>query len=230
MMSPELYTLFWLLESEHLYVPVDAYNTQIAELTKECKTDVKSDKNVDKVKKTIEVLKQELSSQQKEKEKLDQFLESKKEIIVQNFFNLECNLPFLQYCCLPRLRLSPSDAIFSVKFINTMIALKGQPFLDQLEFKFNTVKLLYPTVLACSEVEAFDLGVFCEELLEITKNLNDNVRLYADAKGGKKFDKSNIGEVHKIRYAILLLYKSLTEVFETTFRDSTFMQVNIVKT
>jgi THO complex subunit 2 len=225
MMSPELFTLFWYLDSEHLFVPQDAYNTQIADLLKESKSDSKSDKNLDRAKKNIEALKQEMSSKLVEKEKLNRYLQGKKDQLIANFFNSDINIHFYQHCILPRIRLSPSDAIYCVKFINTIMQLKEISPIDQLEIRFNTVKYLYPTVLACSEFEAFNMGIFTEEILDITSNLNDNAKLYSDFKGGKKYDKSQQAEVSKIRYSVLMNYKSLCEVFEASFRDSTFMQV-----
>jgi Transcription factor/nuclear export subunit protein 2 len=150
-------------------------------LQKDTKADSKSktDKATDKIKKNIEILKQEHSSQQKEKEKIDAFLEGHKDDIIRNFFNSEHNMAFVQYCCLPRLRLSPSDAIFTVKFLNAMMTLKRYPYLDQLEFKFNIVKTLFPSVQCCSEMEAKNLGIFFREILSMTENIHDNSKLYS---------------------------------------------------
>jgi THO complex subunit 2 len=164
---------------------ITSYNSHIAELQKDPKADAKAkpDKNSDKIKKNIEILKQEHQSQQKEKEKIDAFLDSHKEDIIRNFFNSESNIAFVQYCCLPRLRLSPSDAIFTAKFFDTIMALKEYPYLDQLEFKFNIVKVLIPSVLSCSEMEAKNLGIFFKEILSFTENIHDNAKLYAVFEG-----------------------------------------------
>ena len=156
------------------------YNSHITELQKDPKADskTKSDKVSDKIKKNIEILKQEHQSQQKEKEKIDVFLETHKEDIIKNFFNSDSNIPFVQYCCLPRLRLSPSDAIFTAKFFDTLIQLKNLPYVDQLEFKFNMVKTLIPSVQCCSEMEAKNLGIFFREILAFSENIHDNSKLY----------------------------------------------------
>ena len=178
--TPELYCLFWILEPENLFVPTDAYSTQIEKLQDSAKTDSKSkpDKNTEKLKKNIEILKQEQSSQQKEKEKLDVFLMAKKVILTDQFFEAKNNVAFAQFCCLPRLRLSPADAIYCVKFLNCLINIKGLPFLEQLEFRFGILQILFPSTQCCSKEEATNLGVFFKELLAVADLLNDNHKLY----------------------------------------------------
>lgn len=59
------------------------------------------------------------------------------------------------------------------------MALKGYPYLDQLEFKFNIVKVLIPSVQCCSEMEAKNLGIFFKEMLGFTENIHENSKLYA---------------------------------------------------
>lgn len=60
-----------------------------------------------------------------------------------------------------------------------MMALKKYPYLDQLEFKFNVVKTLFPSVQCCSEIESKNLGIFFREILSMTENIHDNSKLYS---------------------------------------------------
>jgi hypothetical protein len=107
-MSPELYTLFWALEPKQLTVPKETYQIQMEEMHKEIKKleddtanqgKAKHDKEIDKIRRNIDILKQEMNSQTKEKEKMDKFLMDNKEKITENFNEVKKRpIEFLQYC------------------------------------------------------------------------------------------------------------------------------------
>lgn len=230
------------------------YNAQIDEMQKEIKrhdelkgeAKNKSEREIEKLKKSIESLNKEKTSQQKEKEKFDQFLEEQKSRILdkihEGFFrpiregdnnDSAGNIPFLQHCILPRLRLSPEDAIYSVKFLKVLMNLKNLQFLDQLEFRFSIIKALFPAVFSCSEYEAFNLGLFFKELLGFTEFIHDPAKIYAvgckvtqEANPGKKYDKSHLAEVNMIKLVVLLFFGLFTETIDKALYNSTDVQVH----
>jgi hypothetical protein len=232
------------LESEHIYTPVEAYNTQIEEMNNEIKrleetkpeAKNKVEKDIEKIKKSIEILRQEQSSQIKEKEKFDGFFQLKKTPILLNFFTTERNIPFIQHCLLPRLRLSHSDSIYCAKFMHYVFNLQNYDPRDQLEFKFAVIKTIFPTIQCCSENEAFSLGVFLREILAFSENIFDssknfsvNLILRQEAISGKKSVKTNTADDNKIKLVMLVMFKKLAEMLDNFIRDSTYMQVrNII--
>lgn len=93
------------------------------------------------------------------------FLLANKEAIIKNFNEVKKRpVEFLQFCLLPRMRLSPGDALYCVNFLETIHKLIGSNFLNQLETIFNLFMLLLPNIKCCSEKEAFNMGLFLKDL------------------------------------------------------------------
>lgn len=98
-MNPELYTMFWLFTLDDIFVPQDRYDAEIDKLSKDIlkleetknqenaaggssKTPKsKTEKEIDKVKSSIEKLKDENTKLLKKKENVEQFIIARKEKI-----------------------------------------------------------------------------------------------------------------------------------------------------
>ena len=131
-------------------------------------------KDVERIERNIEILKSEWKNLKKEKEKVDEFLVSKKEtIITTTNFDIRKLSPFIQYCLLPRLKISAKDSIFCVRFIEYIHQLRDTSFITQINFTFTLLMSLLPAIQCCSENEAYNIGVFFKEILELIKNWND---------------------------------------------------------
>lgn len=134
-------------------------------------------KDTERIKRNIEILNSEWKNLKKEKEKIDEFLLAKKEDILKSSnFDIRKWSPFIQYCLLPRLRISAKDSIFCVRFIEYIHYMRESSFIIQINFAFTLLINLLPSIQCCSENEAYNLGVFFKEILELVKNWNDDYR------------------------------------------------------
>lgn len=135
----------------------------------------KAVKDVERIKRNIEILKSEWKNLKKEKEKIDEYLMSRKDNILANSnFDIRKLYPFIQYCLLPRLRISAKDSIFCVRFVEYVHLLRETSFVNKINFAFTLLINLLPSIQCCSENEAYNIGVFFKEILELVKNWNDD--------------------------------------------------------
>ena len=164
-----------------------------------------------------------MSSQNKEKEKIDAFQLANKDKIVANFGDVKKRpLELLQFCQLPRMRLSPGDAQYCAKFLDMTHKLIGSNFQNQLETVFNLIMLLLPNIKCCSEKEAFNMGLFQKEILQLTENWNNEKEFEKDIRriglkfdsSGQKTDQIEKYDIKKYKLIILLMFKKVTNAIE----------------
>lgn len=182
--TPEFYGLFWFLELHDIVVPNERYDEEIAKLTKEAaflQKDVKEDKGdssqvkkkLDRINQVIENLKIEKKEYIENSKKCVAFLESRKDFMLHNINRPnDLSSAFMQYCIFPRLMLSPSDAIYAIKFIALLFRFKVQhiKFLDILEVM---LKRLLPAIQCCTENEAYNFGIFFVEVFRLIQYWQD---------------------------------------------------------
>jgi len=171
-----------------LILYVDRYSNQIGELKKEIallesskeRTDSKILKTIDRIKKGIVILQQEELNLQKEKDKIHSFIEAHKTAIL-NGFSLEPQklVPFSQFCLLPRLRLSPEDAIYCSRIVDYLLDLNKVSFKKRLEAKFELVYLILPCLQCCSESESYNVGVFLKDILKFALDYHSDSQFEA---------------------------------------------------
>lgn len=162
-------------------------------------------KEIERMKRNIEGLKQEKKNLLKESTKIHTFLKSRKDQLIEKLdFDIKKFLPFVQFCLLPRIKLSSADSIFCVKFIEFLHTIKGSTFSSQINLAFDLVSSLIPTLQSLSENEAYNMGVFFKEILEVSQNWNDEMKFYNDiqAANDKSTDKEKVS-TNKMKALVL---------------------------
>ncbi|KAH8922808.1 hypothetical protein BT69DRAFT_208123 [Atractiella rhizophila] len=85
---------------------------------------------------------------------------------------------FLQYCVIPRARLSPIDAMFSAKYIR-LLHERGIPnFVTASVYNKLFSSAITPLLLQASEQEAKNLGLFLCQILEHVHHLKQSKKVY----------------------------------------------------
>lgn len=176
-LSPELYTTFWGLSLQDLFVPRKRYEAEIAKQHATLKAleensdnshaaITKRKKDKVKIQEVLDRLSSELEQQEQNAKAVHQRLIKEKDSWLTSCPDLiKVNMEFLQRCIFPRCTVSMMDAIYCARFVHTLHSL-GTPF-------FNTVnhidvlicKTLQPMICSCTEYEAGRFGRFlCETL------------------------------------------------------------------
>lgn len=78
---------------------------------------------------------------------------------------------------LPRVTLTPADALYTAKFFLTLHSL-GTPFFSTIVYVDKVLRQLTPTVLCSSRREATCLGVFMLETLTTFQRWYDSKSVY----------------------------------------------------
>mmetsp|Transcript_22330 Transcript_22330/g.28886 ORF Transcript_22330/g.28886 Transcript_22330/m.28886 type:complete len:425 (-) Transcript_22330:416-1690(-) len=164
--SPELYLKFWSLSLADIFVPTASYSSAINELKEKRRMytsgDDKRKKEAMKCTTLIEQLQLELKSQ-----------ESRHQFVRKNFKHSLCHnrsqlSEFLRLCVLPRLRLSPEDALYAAKFLYLLQDLGGLSILLCLDL---TLTQTLPLLYVSTDREASSLGFFTRSILYPLLNL-----------------------------------------------------------
>lgn len=176
-LSPELYTTFWGLSLQDLFVPRKRYEAEIGKQHAALKAleensdnshvaITKRKKDKVKIQEVLDRLSSELQQQEQNVKAVHQRLVREKDSWLTSCpDSLKINMEFLQRCIFPRCVFSMMDAIYCARFVHTLHSL-GTPF-------FNTVnhidvlicKTLQPMISSCTEYEAGRFGRFlCETL------------------------------------------------------------------
>ena len=154
-------------------------NIKVIENTKE-KGESRSKilKDVERVKRNIDILKSEKKTMLKEQEKTNAFIEKVRVKVIRTL-SLEIQKlgPFIQYCLMPRIRVSAKDALYCSVFLQKLCKLRKITFTHQIKLNFSIFSTLIPSLQCSSENEAYNLGVFFKEMLELTKNWNSESKL-----------------------------------------------------
>lgn len=78
----------------------------------------------------------------------------------------EISVFLLQHCIYPRLMMSPSDALYSFKFLVILVELRV-PKLNVLNVLAQVLKGIIPTIHCCTNNEAENLGIFLMEYFQL---------------------------------------------------------------
>jgi THO complex subunit 2 len=182
--TPEFYGLFWFLKLHDILVPSERYDDEVAKLTKDAsllQKDAKDDKGegsqskkkLDRINQIIENLKTEKKEYTENSKRYLSFLESKKHSMLNKLIRPnELSSSFMQYCIFPRLMLSPSDAIYSIKFIGLLFKYKV-PYINFLDILEMMLKRLLPAIQCCTENEAYNFGIFFVEVFRLIQYWQD---------------------------------------------------------
>jgi hypothetical protein len=184
--SPQLYFIFWSLQLKDIYAPINIYEKEIEKNKKDIEKSnddtkiqeqARSKKDIEKLYQNIKNLENEKINSIKYTQKIYEFLESKKELLLDDMnipktSKREISKYLIQYCLYPRLIISKVDAIYAAKMLILLINLKIQN-LNLFDIMQKLVKFLIPCMICLSESEAQNLGVFLLELLKQIKIWQD---------------------------------------------------------
>lgn len=108
---------------------------------------------------------------------IDTYLEGKLFAGVQPDQFDQINFTFIQVCLHPRLLFSPADAIYSAKFILLLQKKRIYPFnfVDCIKKLICTV---LPCIKCCTQLEAFNLGIFFLEIFRALERWGENEELW----------------------------------------------------
>ena len=176
--SPALYSCFWSLTLNDIYVPEACYAGQIDRLKKALadleNTDRLDPKAKDKdIKKWKENLALDLDKMEKEQKRqkdnrsrtLDRIEKDKNSLVLASK-GAHKAMPqfFLQTCVFPRCVQSPEDAVYCAKFIKLLHS-KKTPNLSTILIYNMIIGSFGPMVFSRTEQEAKHLGMFLSEML-----------------------------------------------------------------
>ena len=123
-LNSKIYLVFWALRLQDIFVPTDIYNERFQanrEQIKKSENSSSKKKEADKLKKSYQQLNNEMDKQiERKKMTLDYLQENKEEIFKMPLPTTntgEISINFVMNCVYPRIKFSPADAIYSVKFI-----------------------------------------------------------------------------------------------------------------
>lgn len=84
----------------------------------------------------------------------------------------------MQHCIMPRVLLSPEDALYCARFL-LLLNEVDVPAFSMARALSCCVKMVAPHLLACTETEAACLGIFMSEMLKFGSKLCDDAAFYA---------------------------------------------------
>jgi len=141
--TPELYTLFWALSLDNIYVPVERYDAEVQRLNEEISnldkgadaqktTKAKKDKNIERIQNSKENFENEKQKLLQNKDKIDKFIEERKDALFEGITSRRINHVFVQVCLFPRLIFSPGDAVYAAKFVEKWHKVRRLSYIDFL--------------------------------------------------------------------------------------------------
>eukprot|EP00466_Bigelowiella_natans_P018578 jgi/Bigna1/80425/fgenesh1_pg.71_\ len=145
--SPEFYTVFWEMDRCDLAVPEKLYEDQISKLKAQIADgpspdlkDQKWSKEKDRMLKTMSKLRDEVAAQRKNQKSVMETLKKRKDYWLADMKSKsETGSCFLQYCILPRCFLTPNDALYCAKFLETILKI-DTPWLSMIHFYDQLIK------------------------------------------------------------------------------------------
>jgi len=175
---PALYSCFWSLTLNDIYVPeacyagqIDRLKKAIADLENSDRLDPKAkDKDIKKWKENLTLDLDKMEKEQKwlkdnRKRTLDRIEKDKNSLVLASKGTVKA-MPqfFLQTCVFPRCVQSPEDAVYCAKFIKLLHS-KKTPNLSTILIYDMIIGYFGPLVFSRTEQEANHLGMFLSEVL-----------------------------------------------------------------
>jgi len=186
-MTTEFYLIFWSLSLYDIKVPIKAYDTQIAILRAKYNTVQREVEESDKRKKemtrclnVVDVLTTELAAQKDHCKQILGDLEMHRDKLlgaVVEDQRRSISEAVLQRCVMPRVTVTPEDALFCATFFHKLHALETPNF-SSLQYYDRVVKDVFPVVYCATDREAHCLGVFLRATFEPLKRWRFDRRLY----------------------------------------------------
>jgi len=194
--SPEFYSVFWSLSMYDLRVPEKLYKSQIKKLKDQedslRKTsgdkgdDAKRKKERERCNKTIKRLEDELDKQKKNYEQVMASLRISKDKWLKDIKEKDqTGHAFVQHCVVPRLLLTPIDALYCARFLEVVLEL-DTPWLSMIHFYDLLLKITPNAISSCTSNEASRFGRFLGEILASLFKWKDSERQYKENCASKR--------------------------------------------
>ncbi|KRX01417.1 Armadillo-type fold [Pseudocohnilembus persalinus] len=180
--NPELFTTFWMLNLENIFLPESAYKAEIEKLEiniREKQLKREKERDLEKTKDCVFKLKQEFERQKQNKIRFDQKLEqiNKTNWVPQEKDKfLQFASVFVSQCIVPRLTIDASEAMYCAKFIIFILGIQGpqkqkrNSILTRIEI---FLQLVLPYAKCATGQEASRIAIFTLEILKLFKDWND---------------------------------------------------------
>lgn len=198
-LSPSFYVTFWHLSISDIFVPMDAYQTEINRNGAAVRVidNDRSDPSVaghhrrragrqELVQQTLDVsaeLKLHIRDHNLTRKRLS--AEKGYWFNTEKYHQRDTTVAFIQYCLLPRAQLSPNDASFCARFIKEIHKL-GTPKFHTVGVYDNTfTKGLGTLIFTCTQREAENLGRFMKEMLSDLHSWHKDKNVYDREAHGK---------------------------------------------
>ena len=194
-----LYMLFWSLSLYDIFAPVDKYQYEIkrikdkyAELDRKSTTTINTanlkENEIAKLRKqreadmkqmmiTVAALSDELLIQKKHVDQVKELLSTSKDSLIVSRSNHSVSGIILQHLVLPRVMMSPADAVFCVRFCKVLHELEVPNFC-LLEFYNGFIELMLPLLFASTETEAKVIGHALHEILAVVNRWRKSQSIY----------------------------------------------------
>jgi THO complex subunit 2 len=239
--TPEFYTVFWTLNLDNIYVPVDRYDDEIKRLQEELQqlegksanesgrqAKSKKEKNIERLKGARENFEQEKKKLIENRDKVDAFLNQRKEFLFLATApgpgvttQKSINNYAIQTCFFLRCMFSPADAMFCAKFVEKLHKLKKASFTnDLLHSIYNIVNRIIPCIQCSTEREVYNMGQFFSELFSLVSMWNDETKLKQEA---KKYQ-DNV-DISYTQYVVLAIFLKVRIIILNFLSSKEFMQV-----
>lgn len=170
--TKRVYLWFWTHSLYDIFVPTAEYDAvisrkraEISQIQRNALTmDSSAKRKCDKLQAQITQLKEERTTQEQHVRRVLRQLHDEKELLfdVENHKNTV--MCVLQHFVLPRLVMSPEDALYCAKFVAALHE-AGTPYFSTLMFYDKAHRVATPTLLSATPREALSLAVFLREIL-----------------------------------------------------------------
>jgi THO complex subunit 2 len=235
-MNKEMYVTFWSSVLYDIHVPFPQYEAEIARLRNAVTigsvsgqlTASERKKAKEKTTQLIEKLINEQKDQVNHRKKVFERLEQKKtSFFVNGLQNHDTIIELLQKCVLPRVLLSPEDALFTAKFMERLHQI-NTPGFSTLQY-YHMINLKLPTMVLCvTEREAGNFGIFLKESLSLLLRWYQNITLYEEGAIGKvgfSLDSNKMLGHRQFKKMYSKWHKWMEKVYATTLQSEEYMQI-----
>ncbi|KAJ1445110.1 transcription factor/nuclear export subunit protein 2-domain-containing protein [Pelagophyceae sp. CCMP2097] len=204
--TPELYLLFWSLSLQDLQVPTKSYELQQAALKARShapfNADDKGKKEAKRCGEVCDTLATEVRQRTAHHAVVCLELERANAGLMGGVADRDrryISESVLQTCVLPRLTLSPEDALYCAAFFHKLHDMKTPNF-SSLQYFDRVIKDVFPTIYCATDAEARALGIFLKATLVPLKAWRASKELFERDASSKPGFSTSIGSTTRCAY------------------------------
>lgn len=208
-LTSDLYLIFWSLSLYDVTVPTREYDAQIALIRSKINVAHREFPDADRRKKetarclnTINSLESELGFQRHHYQQIMTDLEARRNSLLGSIVEGQrrsISEALLENCIMPRVTITPEDALFCAIFFKQLHSLETTNF-SSLQYYDRVVKDVFPVIYCATDQEARCLGIFLRATFEPLACWRFDRRLYDMEAGSKLGFSVAIGSASKCSY------------------------------